>query len=65
MGQPWVLGWAEGSWAPTYAANAPAPAMGESATLGRQRELLRAISGVRAGLSQLLLAASSLCWTQP
>lgn len=48
-----------------YATNTPAPAQGESPTLGRQRELLKAISGVRDGLSQLLLAASSLCWTQP
>lgn len=34
-------------------------------TLGGQRELLKAISGVRDGLHQLLLAASSLCWTSP
>lgn len=34
-------------------------------TLGGQRELLKAISGVRDGLRQLLLAASSLCWTSP
>lgn len=38
---------------------------GESPTLGGQWELLKAISRVRDGLSQLLLAASSLCWTQP
>lgn len=65
MGQHWVLGWAEESLTLMCAANTPAPAPGESPTLGRQRELLKAISGVRDGLSQLLLAASSLCWTQP
>lgn len=36
-----------------------------SPTLGGQRDLFKASSGVRDGLLQLLLAASSLCWTSP
>lgn len=38
---------------------------GECPTLGGQRDLFRTNSGVRDGLLQLLLAASSLCWTSP
>lgn len=56
---------AQEAWACMYAANTPAPAMGSRPTLGGQRELLKAISGVRDSLLQLLLAASSLCWTSP
>lgn len=38
---------------------------GECPTLGGQRELRKAIAEVRDSLPQLLLAVSSLCWTQP
>lgn len=38
---------------------------GERPTLGGQLDLFKASSGVRDGLLQLLLAASSLCWTSP
>lgn len=38
---------------------------GECPTLAGQPKLLKAISGVRDSLPQLLLAVSSLCWTSP
>lgn len=38
---------------------------GECPTLGGQQHLFKASSGVRDGLLQVLLAASSLCWASP